>query len=91
MNVSDGFMKKLGASYSENVAFLDKTFRVSENFDVIKKIIKIGRDELTLYYIDGLIKDAELSKLMTHFISLKSLITPFGSCHIKCPNIKKCH
>ena len=73
MNVSDGFMKKLGASYSENVAFLDKTLRVSENFDVIKKIIKIGRDELTLYYIDGLIKDAELSKLMTHFLSLKSL------------------
>ncbi len=92
MNVSDGFMKKLGASYSENVAFLDKTLRVSENFDVIKKIIKIGRDELTLYYIDGLIKDAELSKLMTHFLSLKSLTSDDAQTGISvAQNFLDCH
>ena len=66
-------MKKLSASYGENVRFFDKALRVSENFDVLKKVLKIGEDELTLYYIDGLIKDAELSKLMTYFLTLKSL------------------
>lgn len=66
-------MKKLSNSYKENVEFFDRTLRVSENFDVLKKTLKIGCDSLTLYYIDGLIKDAELSKLMTHFLSLKSL------------------
>ena len=66
-------MKKLSPLYRENINFFDSTLRVSENFDLIKKIVKIGSDELTFYYIDGLIKDAELGKLITHFISLKSL------------------
>ena len=67
-------MKKLSNSYYENVQFFDKTLRVSESFDILKKVLKIGGDELTLYYIDGLIKDAEISKLMTHFLSFKSLM-----------------
>ena len=66
-------MKKLSPLYRVNIDFFDSTLRVSENFDVIKKIVKIGSDELVFYYIDGLIKDAELCKLITHFISLKSL------------------
>ena len=66
-------MRKLTSSYKENVKILDGAFRVSESFDIIKKTLKVGGDEVTLYYIDGLTKDAELSKLMTHFLSLKSL------------------
>ncbi len=67
-------MRKLSSSYEKNIEYFDIALRVNENFDIIKKVLKIGQDEMTLYYIDGLIKDAELSKLLTHFLSLKSLL-----------------
>ena len=66
-------MKRLSSVYEKNIEYFDLALRVSDNFDIIKKVIKINSDELTLYYIDGLIKDAELGKLMTHFLSIKSL------------------
>ena len=67
-------MRRLSSSYEKNVEYFDAVLRVDENFDLVKKVLRIGADEMTLYYIDGLIKDAELSKLMTHFLSLKSLL-----------------
>lgn len=66
-------MKKLSNFYKENVAIIDSLLRIDESFDLLKKTIKIGQDEITLYYIDGFVKDASMGKLMTHFLSLKSL------------------
>ena len=60
--------------YRANVAAMDKHLRVGENFDMLKKVLKIGeRDELTLYFIDGFVKDAVMQKLMMHFTSQKQL------------------
>ncbi len=61
------------ASYSANVEMLDGVFRVRENFDLIRKDLCIGQDRMTLYYIDGFIKDTVMQKLMMHFLSLKGL------------------
>ena len=47
-------MKKLSPLYRENIDFFDSTLRVSENFDVIKKIVKIGSDELVFFISTGL-------------------------------------
>ena len=68
-------MHKLSASYEANVALLDRTLRVKENFDVIKKILKIGDtgDELTLYYIDGFVEGASMQKLITGLQSRKGI------------------
>ena len=61
-------------SYADNVKECDRHFRVRENFDILKKTLRIGeRDELTLYFIDGMTKDAVMQKLMMHFSSQKSL------------------
>ena len=76
-------MRRLTSSYGENIRILDDIFNVRDNFDLIKKTLKIGRDELTLYYVDGLIKDSELSKMMTHFFSLKSLSVGSGTSALK--------
>ncbi len=62
-----------GENYSDNVAALDRLLRVGESFDMLKKVLRIGKDELTLYFIDGFAKDAVLQKLMTQFISQKKL------------------
>ena len=69
-------MKRLSMDYRENVDYLDRVFRVKENFDIIKKPLTIGSDELTLYYIDGFVKDAVMGKMMIYFLSLKGLGKP---------------
>ena len=43
---------------------MDRLLRVDENFDMLKKIVKVGEDELTFYYLDGFVKDAVMQKLM---------------------------
>ena len=64
-------MRRLSENYKENVAELDRLLRIDENFDLLKKTLTIGRDELTLYYVDGFIKDAVMQKMMVYFLSLK--------------------
>ena len=64
-------MRRLSEIYGENVAQLDRLLRVNENFDIIKKTLTVGQDELTLYYVDGFIKDAVMQKMMVYFLSLK--------------------
>ena len=66
-------MKKLTTDYKENVALLDRILRVRENFDVLKKILMVGEDEITLYYIDGFIKDTVMQKMMLSISALKGL------------------
>ena len=66
-------MKRLSADYEVNVSMLDRLLRVEDNFDIIKKPLAVGHDELTFYYIDGFIKDAIMSKLMLSFVSLKGI------------------
>ncbi len=63
----------LGRDYRQNVEMLDGLLRVRENFDLIRKDLVIGEDRMTLYYIDGFIKDTVMQKLMMHFLSLKGL------------------
>ena len=66
-------MNKLSTDYRKNVESLDAIFAIKENFDILKKVLIIGDDELTLYFIDGFVKDAVMQKMMVHFLSLKSL------------------
>ena len=66
-------MRKLFLDYKQNVKYFDNKFSVNENFDVIKKVLKIGDGELSLYYIDGFVKDTVMQKLMMHFLSVEKL------------------
>jgi stage V sporulation protein AF len=66
-------MRSLSEHYQDNVTLLDGILRVKENFDILKKTLRVGDGELTLYYIDGFIKDTVMQKLMMHFLSLPRL------------------
>ena len=69
-------MVELTENYRENVRMLDEILRVKENFDLIKKTLFIGQDEVTLYYIDGFVQSGAMQKLMIYFLSLKGLGEP---------------
>lgn len=66
-------IKKLTADYRQNIALLDSELNVSGNFDMLKKKLMIGQDEITIYYIDGFVKDAVMQKLMIYLLSLDGL------------------
>lgn len=66
-------MKRLSASYHENVAHLKGLLRTEESFDMIVRTLSIGKDELTLFYIDGFVKDGEMQRIMQYFLGLKGL------------------
>lgn len=68
-------MQRLTEDYHTNISIVDSTLRVDENFDLIKKILKIGDsgDELTLYYIDGFVESGSMQKLLTKLLSAKGI------------------
>lgn len=66
-------MRKISDNYKENVEMLDEVFHVKENYDILKKVLKIGDDEVTMYYIDGFVKDTVMQKMMIYFLSLKGI------------------
>lgn len=57
-------------TYSKNVALLDDYFRVSENFDVVAREIKIASHSAKLYFIDGFAKDEILEKVLEFIMKL---------------------
>ena len=66
-------MRKLSSSYPENVMQMDSLLRVEENFDLLKKTVKVGEDELTFYYLDGFVKDGVMQKLMLSLSGQKGI------------------
>ena len=66
-------MRKLSNSYSENIMQIDRLLRVDENFDMLKKLVRVGEDELTFYYLDGFVKDAVMQKLMLSLSGQKGI------------------
>lgn len=60
-------------SYQENVKKFTERLGVNTNFDVLKKVLKVGDGEVTLFYIDGLIKDGAMQKLFIYLLSLKKM------------------
>lgn len=66
-------MKRIHADYKNNVQHFEESLFANENFDVIKKVLKVGEGEITLFYIDGLIKDGAMQKLFIYLLSLKAM------------------
>lgn len=66
-------MPGITENYESNVREFAEKLRVGANFDVIKKVLKVGDGEITLFYIDGLIKDGAMQKLFIYLLSLKKM------------------
>ena len=65
-------MQEFYENYRANVQLMERELRPKENFDVLTRTLAIGDEELTFFFIDGFVKDAQLGKLMMHFLSLKA-------------------
>ncbi len=66
-------MVKISENYTENVAHFEEKLQVQRNFDIIKKVLKIADGEITLFYIDGMIKDGAMQKLFIYLLSMQQM------------------
>lgn len=66
-------METLSKDYHENVEKMRASLRVGESFDLLERRLVIGRDEMTLFYIDGFIKDGVMQRLMQYFLGLSDM------------------
>ncbi len=60
------------ADYAKNTQLLDMLLRIEESFDIVTRKLKIGENEAKIYFVDGLIKDDTLNKIMDLMLKTKS-------------------
>ncbi|MCH5202009.1 MAG: spore germination protein [Oscillospiraceae bacterium] len=56
--------------FENNTSVLDKLTRANDSFDIIKRVIKINKRKSAIYFIDGLLKDDIMEKLMEFFYKI---------------------
>ena len=65
-------MTGLKENFEESVAYFNQTLRVDENFDVLYHVFEMGGKKACMYFIDGMVKDEVIQKLLQYFFSLKA-------------------
>ncbi len=66
-------MEKLCGDYHRNVERLRERLHVGASFDILERRLAVGKDEATLFYIDGFVKDGEMQRLFQYFLGLPDL------------------
>ncbi len=69
-------MDRIVSSKKENTRYMDGLFSVGESFDIIKRELLIGGKESVFYFIDGLMKDEAMLKIMDSFFSVQEDAMP---------------
>lgn len=68
--------KKVGCSFQENIAYLERVLPVKESFDIVRRDMEIGERAATFYFIDGFTKDESMLKIMDSLFSAKAEYMP---------------
>ena len=68
-------MAYLSKSYTENCEILRRRLGARENFDVVERTLTVGGLEVSLFFIDGFVKDGEMQRVMQTMLSQKELGT----------------
>jgi len=63
-------MNKLSESYEENISGLRRILDTDRNFDILEKNLIIAGRAASLFFIDGLVKDDILEKILEYFYGL---------------------
>lgn len=61
---------ELSRDYGHNTAVIDRALRVEHSFDVLGKKLIMGDKKAKLYFVDGLIKDEVMEKILEFLMGL---------------------
>lgn len=70
---ASGGEMRLSECYKDNIKEVRERLGVDISFDVIERHLTVCDKDMTMFYIDGFVKDAELQRIMQQFLSRKSL------------------
>ncbi len=62
--------KKVEAGLEQNRAAMERLLPIQESFDLIRRDIRIGGREASFYFLDGMIKDESMVKILDTFLSV---------------------
>ena len=68
-----GINMRLSSDYRKNAALLSEMLRAKESFDIIERHLDTAGGEITLFYIDGFVKDGEMQRVMQYLITAKKI------------------
>ena len=66
-------MDRLSQNYRDNARLLSALLAADESFDLIERRLSVGRDELTLFFVDGLVKDGLIQRVLQFFLGRDGL------------------
>ena len=64
---------RLSRDYGWNILHISARLRVAESFDIIERHLATADGEVTLFYVDGFVKDGEMQRMMQYLLSAKSI------------------
>ena len=64
---------QLSNDYRWNVAHVSERLRVDKSFDIIERHLDSASGELTLFYIDGFVKDGEMQRVMQYILDAEGI------------------
>ena len=64
---------RLSSDYRKNVGIMSELLRVKESFDIIERHLDAAGSEITLFYIDGFVKDGEMQRVMQTLLGAKKI------------------
>ncbi len=62
---------KLSQDYNDNIRKLDEALRLDKSFDLVGRCVKAGSKNVKLYFVDGLVKDEILVKIISDLLAAK--------------------
>ena len=64
---------RLSNDYRQNVSLISDRLGVKGSFDIIERHLDTAGGEITLFYIDGFVKDNEMQRMMQYLLTAKEI------------------
>lgn len=70
----------LSETYAANTAHFDSLFKIGDNFDMVKREIRIAGAAAAIYFVDGLIKDEAAERVISVILENSASLPPEVLC-----------
>ena len=71
-------MNQLCMNFQQNIQYFEEQLAVDKNFDLINRVLEIGKKKAKIYFVDGMCKDESIQKILEHFMDIKEDDMPDG-------------
>ena len=69
-------MNQLCMNFKKNIEYFEEQLVVNKNFDLISRVLEIGKKRAKIYFVDGMCKDESIQKILEYFMDIKEADMP---------------